>query len=132
MKDIESFLKSIADGLRSFASVVDTIAEKTEVYREAQKEPEEEKETAPEPKKRAEPEVKPPRKPRRKRVTKPGRSATAAEAVYDVIKANKNGIDTADLMVQTGYDEKKVRNIIYKLKKQGRIKTAKRGVYVAT
>lgn len=132
MNEFESFLNFVAQGLRSLANVVETISEKAEVYREAYKEPPAEKKTRAKPKKKSGPGVKASRKPRRKKVAKPGRSETAAEAVYDVIQLNQNGIDTADLMVQTGYDEKKVRNIIYKLKKQGRIKTAKRGIYVIT
>ncbi|MCU0600625.1 MAG: hypothetical protein MUE70_15365 [Desulfobacterales bacterium] len=49
-----------------------------------------------------------------------------------VIKSKKAGIDTSDLIKETDFEDKKVRNIIYKLKKQNRIKTAKRGVYVAS
>ncbi len=71
--------------------------------------------------------------PRRRKIIRPGgKPATAAETVYQVIKSKKGGIDTSDLMDETKFDEKKVRNIIYKLKKQDKIKTAKRGVYVAS
>jgi hypothetical protein len=31
---------------------------------------------------------------------------------------------------KTGYDNKKINNLVYKLKKQGRIKSETKGVYV--
>ena len=55
---------------------------------------------------------------------------TAADTVLGVIKRSKKGVDTAALMKKTGYDRKKVANIVFKLRKQGKIKSEKKGVYV--
>ena len=55
---------------------------------------------------------------------------TAADTVFNVIARLKKGTDTAGLMKKTGFDQKKVANIIFKLKKQGKISSPKKGVYV--
>jgi hypothetical protein len=55
---------------------------------------------------------------------------TATDAVLSIIKRTKKGVDTATIRKKTGYDRNKVQVIIYRLKKQGKIKNAARGVYV--
>ena len=55
---------------------------------------------------------------------------TAADAVMGIIKRYKKGVGTAALMKKTGFDQKKVANIIFKLKKQGKITSPKKGLYV--
>ena len=45
---------------------------------------------------------------------------------------NKNGFAGAsmsELMKETGFNQKKINNIVYKLKKQGKIKSERRGVF---
>ena len=56
----------------------------------------------------------------------------AADLVYGFIKSSDNGVTTAILVEKTGFDSRKIQNAVYKLKKQGKIKTEKRGVYSAT
>ena len=58
------------------------------------------------------------------------KKVTAADTVYKAISALKNGTNTAGLMKKTGFDKKKVANIIFKLKKQGKITSPKKGLYV--
>jgi hypothetical protein len=55
---------------------------------------------------------------------------TATDQVLNIINRLKKGVDTATLMKKTGFDEKKVRNIIFRTLKQGKIKKADRGIYV--
>jgi hypothetical protein len=55
----------------------------------------------------------------------------AADAVLDVIKRSKQGLKFVDIRAKTGYVDKKIRNIIFRLHKLGRIKRHSRGVYVA-
>ena len=55
---------------------------------------------------------------------------TAADTVLGIIKRSKKGIATAALMEKTGYNQKKVTNIVFKLRKQGKIKNEGKGVYV--
>ena len=62
-----------------------------------------------------------------------GRSgSTAVNQVFEVIKGFKQGAGLPDIKEKTGFDEKKVRNIIFRLNKNGVIKRQSRGVYVAT
>lgn len=61
-----------------------------------------------------------------------GRSgSTAVNKVFEVIKGFKQGAGLPDIKEKTGFDEKKVRNIIFRLNKNGVIQRQSRGVYVA-
>ena len=75
---------------------------------------------------KAKPAKKAPKSPAKKKAVK----ATATDQVLKIINRSKKGVDTATLMKKTGFDEKKVRNIIFKTLKQGKIKKADRGIYV--
>ena len=66
----------------------------------------------------------------RKKVAAKTARIPASDVVYKLVKGNKKGIDTASLIKKTGYKEKKIRDIIYRLKKQMKIKSAKKGIYV--
>ncbi len=56
---------------------------------------------------------------------------TAFEVVYDSIKSFEHGTDFAEIQAKTGFGEKKIRNIIFRLNKLGRIKRKNRGIYIA-
>ncbi len=56
--------------------------------------------------------------------------ATATDTVLQIIKKNKKGIDVAELKKKTGFNDKKVRNIVHRASKQGKIKRVGRGLYV--
>lgn len=56
---------------------------------------------------------------------------TATDQVLNIIKRSKKGVDTATLMKKTGFDQKKVRNILQRTFKQGKIQRAEKGVYVS-
>jgi len=45
------------------------------------------------------------------------------------MKSFKKGADLADIQGKTGFGEKKLRNIIFRLHKLGRIQRLSRGVY---
>ncbi len=63
-----------------------------------------------------------------------GRRKTALAAidvVLDAIKRSKQGIGFAAIQTKTGFDEKKIRNIIFRLNKIGKIKRKSRGIYIA-
>jgi hypothetical protein len=64
--------------------------------------------------------------------TKNRRSATtASDRVYTFFKRSKRGLKIADIKAKTGYDDKKLRNIIFRLHSMKRIKRVSRGVYTA-
>jgi hypothetical protein len=58
-------------------------------------------------------------------------SLTAVDIVLDTIKRSNQGIDFAQIQAKTGFDEKKIRNIIFRLNKAAKIKRKSRGVYIA-
>lgn len=68
--------------------------------------------------------------PKKKAPAKKAAKVTAADTVLNVINRTKKGVNTATLMKKTGFDNKKVANIIFKLKKQGKIKNPEKGLYV--
>ncbi len=65
------------------------------------------------------------KKPAVKKTTK-----TAIGTILGVIKKSKQGVNTAVLKKKTGFADHKIHTIIYNLKKQGKIKSEKKGVYL--
>ena len=63
--------------------------------------------------------------------TKRGAAITASDTVFNVIKRSKNGIGFPDIQAKTGFAEKKLRNIIFRLNKLEKIKRKDRGIYLA-
>ena len=55
---------------------------------------------------------------------------TDTAQILDIIKRSKRGLDVATLQQRTGFDEKKIRNMIYKAHKGGKIRRAGRGIYL--
>ena len=55
---------------------------------------------------------------------------TDTDKVLAIINRSKKGVDTATLMKKTGFDQKKVRNILQRTYKQGKIKRVEKGIYV--
>jgi hypothetical protein len=56
---------------------------------------------------------------------------TAVDIVLDTIKRSNQGINFAQIQAKTGFGEKQIRNIIFRLNKSGKIKRIRRGVYIA-
>lgn len=55
---------------------------------------------------------------------------SASDTVLDVITDAKTGINFSQIKAKTGFEDKKLRNIIYRLGKLGKIKNKKRGIYI--
>ena len=133
MKEIQSVLKLVSDGLKTIAQGVEGISKKVDEMAKSQ--------TAGKPKLGAKPKSKKsapaaPKKTAARKIAakapskKAAKAPTAAETVFSVISRSKKGVDTSTLMKKTGYDRKKVANMVYKLGKQGKIKTVEKGLYV--
>ena len=56
---------------------------------------------------------------------------TASDTVWEMIKAAGAGIGFVEIQQRVGYDDKKLRNIIFRLDKTGRIRRVRRGIYIA-
>ena len=69
-----------------------------------------------------------------KAVTKkaPAKAAkkTDTDKVLAIINRSKKGVNAATLMTKTGFDLKKVRNILQRTYKQGKITRVAKGIYV--
>ncbi|MEE4264179.1 MAG: hypothetical protein V2I56_15940 [Desulfobacteraceae bacterium] len=57
---------------------------------------------------------------------------TAVDIVLDTIKNSRQGLGFTEIQASTGFDEKKIRNIIFRLNKIGKIKRKQRGIYIAS
>jgi hypothetical protein len=55
---------------------------------------------------------------------------TASGIVLETMGKFKKGVGFAEIQARTGFGEKKVRNIIFRLDKLGKIKRKNRGIYV--
>jgi glutamate mutase epsilon subunit len=75
---------------------------------------------------KAQPAEKAPKAPVRKKAV----AVTATDQVLKIINRSKKGVNTATLMNKTGFDQKKVRNILNRTFKQGKIKRVDKGIYV--
>ncbi|UCD33836.1 MAG: hypothetical protein JSW04_01955 [Desulfobacterales bacterium] len=54
---------------------------------------------------------------------------TSSDMVLDVIKRFRKGVGFAQIQERTGFEEKKLRNIIFRLHKMGKIVRKSRGIY---
>jgi len=131
MKEMEVFLKTVVDGMKGMAQGIETLAEKLDAIAKSRFDE----------KAKAKPARKAPAKPKKKAAKKTAKKApakktvakkpaTAADTVLGIINRSKKGVDTTTLVKKTGYDKKKVANVVCKLKKQGKIKSEEKGVYL--
>jgi hypothetical protein len=56
-------------------------------------------------------------------------SETASNTVLEIIRRNPDGVGFTEIQLQTGYGEKKLRNILFRLHKLDKIQRKSRGVY---
>ena len=129
MKQIKRDLQSVVKNLKSLMQKTEKIAKKLDKLEKAKPKPK--------PKARAKPKAKVavrvrPAKKRvvRKAPAKKKAKVTAIDTVFKLIQRTKKGVNTASLKKKTGFSDKKIWNIINRLKKQGEIKSARKGVYV--
>ena len=55
---------------------------------------------------------------------------TATDQVLWIIKRSKKGVNVATLMDKTGFNQKKITNILQRTYKQGKIRRVGKGIYV--
>ena len=55
---------------------------------------------------------------------------TATEQILKIVRRSRKGVDVSTLKTKTGFEDKKVRNIIFRASKEGKIKKVGRGIYV--
>ena len=70
--------------------------------------------------------------PVKNRLSRRKTTLTAIDVVYDVIKRSKKGLGFVEIQAKTGFGDKKIRNIIFRLNKMEKIKRKSRGIYTAS
>ena len=64
------------------------------------------------------------------KVTKKPVQVSAAATVLAIIKRSRKGVDVATLKTKTGFESRKISNIVQRFKREGKIKSGGRGIYV--
>jgi len=67
--------------------------------------------------------------PKKAPVSRKAAQPTATDEILKIIKRSKKGVDAPTLIKKTGFNQKKVRNILFRIFKQGRIKRVGKGIY---
>ena len=73
---------------------------------------------------------KPKAKAAKKAIAKKPTRVSSSDTALGIIKRSRKGIDIAALKKKTGFEGRKIRDITYRLKKQGKIKSERKGFYV--
>ncbi len=125
MKKMKDQLKSISKSLVSLSKQVDRLTKQVD---KLQATPKTVAKRAV--KKRATPKRKPAARKTIAKRTPAAKSPTVLDAVFDVIKRNRNGVSIAALKAKTKLDSRQLSNALYKLSKKGQVRAKSRGVYV--
>lgn len=152
---MEQILKAMSEGLKTLSQAIGGIADKVDQMAS------QENKAAPSPKPKAKPAAKkkpkakvskkkaaPKKKAKPKVSKKKAKPKAAAKKAAKAPRKTKkktslmelnaliakypDGVDTSELKKKTDFDDKKIHNIVYKLKKQGEIKSLRKGIYVST
>ena len=119
MKEVKKDLQALTRALKALTRDTERLAKKLDRLQK--------------PKAAKKPKVKRKARPAKKRVTKKrAPQISASETVLRVIKRSTKGVDTATLRKKTGFQGRKVRDILYRLKKQRKIRSPRKGVYIKT
>jgi len=65
-------------------------------------------------------------------VKKKSKTLTDTDKVINIIKKSKKGVAVSVLRKKTGFGDKKISNIVFRATKNGKIKKAGIGIYMAT
>lgn len=119
MKEVKKDLQALTRRLKALARDTERLAKKLDTLQKAQA--------------AKKPKVKPRARPAKKKVTKKrAPKLSASETVLRIIKKSSKGVDTTTLRKKSGFQGRKVRDILYRLKKQRKIRSPRKGVYIKT
>lgn len=122
MQKLKKDLKSVTGDLKKLTKKTDMMLKKVEKL--------EKKISTKKPKRKTKTKIKGRPKATKRPAKRSTGRVTATGTVLSIIEKRKKGIDTAGLRVKTGFDERKIWNIINILKRQGKVKSKKAGVYI--
>ena len=138
MQEIEKILKTVSDGLKMASQGIMSLAEKVNEAAKAMGPTEKSaaKTTAavrkPKAKTKTTQKGKTGVKVNRRKKAAGAQAMTAIDTVFDIVKTSGTPVDMASLREKTGFESKKIANILFKLKKQDKIKSVGKGVYTTT
>ena len=112
MKAMKKELQSVVKNLKLIVEKVEKIEAKLDISEKAT----EGKKTAP---------VSP-----KKAAVKKAAKVTASETLYAIIARSKKGVSSATLKKKTGFNDQKIRDNIYRLRKQNKIESTGKGIYI--
>ena len=119
MKEVKKDLQALTRRLKALARDTERLAKKLDKLHKAQA--------------AKKPKVKRRARPAKKKVAKKrAPKLSGSETVLRIIKRSPKGVDTTTLRKKTGFQGRKVRDILYRLKKQRKIRSPRKGVYMKT
>ncbi|MCP4574766.1 MAG: hypothetical protein GY846_00560 [Deltaproteobacteria bacterium] len=127
MKELETFVKTFGEGLRTLAQGVHAIADKLDSYVGSSDDGNFDTafNAAADDGIRAEAVEETPDK----TIPKEKPAINATVQVFEIISGAGKSITMDELQKETGFDKKKLSNILHRLKKQDKIKGVNKGVY---
>ena len=129
MKTLKKDLQGVLKSLKALAKKTEKLAMRVGKLEKAMAAGKRKPKAGVKPRKKAKTTKKAPAK--KKGAVKKTVALTATDQVVKIIKRSKKGVDVSTLKKKTGFDDKKIRNILNRSSKQGKIKRAGRGIYVA-
>jgi cell division septum initiation protein DivIVA len=128
MAILKKDLRAVQKDIKALEKKLEKLIKAFDLGRKAKAKPAAKKAVA----KKAAPKVaKKVRKPAKKTVVKKKRlKLTATDKVLGIIRRSKKGVNVSTIKTKTGFDDKKVRNIIFRTTKERKIKKVGRGIYV--
>jgi predicted Rossmann fold nucleotide-binding protein DprA/Smf involved in DNA uptake len=112
MKELKRDLQSLVNALKALTQKTEKMIKQAKKLDKAQ--------AAKKPKARA---VK-------KAIAKKPAKLSASDTVLAIIKRSRKGVDRDTLAKKTGFKDSNIRTILYRLSKQGKIKSEPKGIYV--
>jgi predicted Rossmann fold nucleotide-binding protein DprA/Smf involved in DNA uptake len=113
MKQLKKDMKAVAKDLKGLTQKTDKMIKRLEKLE-----------------KKAQAAKKPKAKAVKKVVVKKPAKLSASGTVLAIIKRSRKGIDKATLIKKTGFKGRKIGDIVYRLKKEGKIKSEGKGIYI--
>ena len=111
MKQLKKDLQAISKSLKQLTLKTEKIAKKLDKLEK------------PKPVKKPKAKTKP-------KVTKKPVKVSAAATVLTVIKRSRKGVDVATLKTKTGFEGRKISDIVQRFKREGKVKNSGKGLYV--
>ena len=135
MKEIEKILKTVSDGLKLASQGILSLAEKVNEAAQAMGTTEKSAAKRTAAARKSKTKTKTSKKGKtgvkaiRRKKAAGAQTMTAIDTIFDIVKKSGRPVDMATLREKTGFANKKIANVLFKLKKKDKIKSVDKGVY---